>query len=136
MTKELIKKKFLELKNIKEDIEEDYNVFNYAYMNLKIDDYQNRMLNAIHTYEEIDNISVTDRIEYNEGEILFYGLYGSELCEDEDDCLLFAIDILEDENEVDNPYTYLGVLQAYRVTKKLNKMDINRNSSLQKKYYS
>ena len=76
MTKELIKKKFLELKNIKEDIEEDYNGFNYVYKNLKIDDYQNRMLNAIHTYEEIDNISVTDRIEYNDGEILFCGLYG------------------------------------------------------------
>ena len=120
MTIQGIKDKFLELKSVKEDIEKDYNTFYDAYQHLSFIDYQYRMLNAMHTYEEIKGIDASERVNYNDGEVLFYKVYGREGLENEDVSLLYTINLLNKDSDLDNPYYYLGVVQAYRTMKKLN----------------
>ena len=120
MTIQGIKDKFLELKSVKEDIEKDYNTFYDAYQHLSFIDYQYRMLNAMHTYEEIKGIDASERVNYNDGEILFYKVYGREGLENEDVSLLYTIRLLNKDSDLDDPYYYLGVVQAYRTMKKLN----------------
>ena len=120
MTIQGIKDKFLELKSVKEDIEKDYETFYDAYQHLSFIDYQYRMLNAMHTYEEINGIDASERVNYNDGEVLFYKVYGREGLENEDLSLLYTIKLLNKDSDLDNPYYYLGVVQAYRTMKKLN----------------
>ena len=120
MTIQGIKDKFLELKSVKEDIEKDYETFYEAYQHLSFIDYQYRMLNAMHTYEEIKGIDASERVNYNDGEILFYKVYGREGLENEDVSLLYTIRLLNKDSDLDDPYYYLGVVQAYRTMKKLN----------------
>ena len=94
MTIQGIKDKFLELKSVKEDIEKDYETFYEAYQHLSFIDYQYRMLNAMHTYEEIKGIDASERVNYNDGEVLFYKVYGREGLENEDVSLLYTIKLL------------------------------------------
>lgn len=133
MTRETIKEDFLELKPIKDDIESDFLVFDYAYEELGEDDYFYRMKNALSSYEEIPNLNIYDRVEYNEGKIIFQEAYNSKKCKNEEDSLLLTIETLDRETDGCNPYTYLGAVQAFRMVKKYNKM--NGNKCLKKRLY-
>lgn len=137
MTKERIKEKFLELKNVNEDIENDFIMFDFLYQDLPESTYQYRMLNAIHTYEEMPNLGIEERMEYNEGEVLFLEIYGSDLFDMAEDSLTFTIDLLEKETiEEYSPYAFLGAVQAYRTIKRFNEIEERTSKTLEKKYYS
>ena len=135
MNKEELRKKFLEFKEVEHDIEKQFEVFDFLYQELSYEDYQNNMLNILHTYEEISNIGVIDRVEYNEGEILFQETYDLDFCKCEEDALFLTIDLIEHASEMDNPYIYLGAVQAYRQVKKLNMVKEPKSYGKQK-YYS
>ncbi len=118
MNKEQLREKFLEYKEIEKDIERQFEVFDFLYQELSYEEYQNKMLNILHTYEEIANIGIIDRVEYSEGELLFQETYELDFCHCEEDALFLTLDFIEHASEMDNPYIYLGIVQAYRTTKK------------------
>lgn len=134
MTREIIKEKFLKLKSIKKDIEDDFNFLDSKYQSLKQEEYQDRMLNAIHTYEELPNLSAEERFEYNEGEISYYRSCGFDEWDDEEENFLAVVDLLN-TRLLKTHYAYLGAIQAYRRMKEFNRTE-ERVSGKELKYYS